>query len=181
MPNPGYRSIEEYRDVESVNYYHILLQEGKTQEEALRILGQRSRDNGRSPMQWHGGEYDGFSTSQPWIGIPEHYQYINVQEEEKDADSVLHYYRRLVALRKQYPVIQDGTIAFLYQEQETVFAYQREWEGQKLLVLNNLSDREVVYKRLKAVADMSVCSAIMGRTGREAGWRRCGLMKVSCG
>ncbi|MDE6888402.1 MAG: alpha,alpha-phosphotrehalase [Eubacterium sp.] len=144
MPNPGYRSIGEYRDVESVNYYHILLQEGKTQEEALRILGQRSRDNGRSPMQWHGGEYAGFSTSQPWIGIPEHYQYINVQEEEKDADSVLHYYRRLVALRKQYPVIQDGTIAFLYQEQETVFAYQREWEGQKLLVLNNLSDREVV-------------------------------------
>ncbi len=144
MPNPGYRSIGEYRDVESVNYYHILLQEGKTQEEALRILGQRSRDNGRSPMQWHGGEYAGFSTSQPWIGIPEHYQYINVQEEEKDADSVLHYYRRLVALRKQYPVIQAGTIAFLYQEQETVFAYQREWEGQKLLVLNNLSDREVV-------------------------------------
>ncbi len=168
MPNPGYRSIEEYRDVESVNYYHILLQEGKTQEEALRILGQRSRDNGRSPMQWHGGEYAGFSTSQPWIGIPEHYQYINVQEEEKDADSVLHYYRRLVALRKQYPVIQDGTIAFLYQEQETVFAYQREWEGQKLLVLNNLSDREVVLQEAESCGGYECLLSNYGQDGARS-------------
>lgn len=168
MPNPGYRSIEEYRDVESVNYYHILLQEGKTQEEALRILGQRSRDNGRSPMQWHGGEYAGFSTSQPWIGIPEHYQYINVQEEEKDADSVLHYYRRLVALRKQYPVIQDGTIAFLYQEQETVFAYQREWEGQKLLVLNNLSDREVVLQEAVSCGGYECLLSNYGQDGARS-------------
>ncbi|MDE7310727.1 MAG: alpha,alpha-phosphotrehalase [Eubacterium sp.] len=144
MANAGYQSIDEYRDVESIHYYQILMQSGKTQEEALEILRARSRDNSRTPMQWNSGKYAGFSKKQPWIGIPGNYKYINAEAQEQDTDSILHYYRKLVALRKQYRVVQDGTVEFLYQEQAEVFAYRRVWEGQELLVLNNLSGREVV-------------------------------------
>lgn len=144
MTNPGYDDISQYRDVESINYYQILLAEGKNSKEALEILGQRSRDNSRSPMQWNSGKYAGFSTNEPWIGIPDNYQQINVEAEEQDPESVLNYYKKLVQLRKQYTIIQEGGIAFLYQEQPEIFGYKRLLEDQELLVINNLTDGEVL-------------------------------------
>ncbi len=157
MTNPGYVDISDYRDVESINYYHILLKEGKKPQEALEILGQRSRDNGRSPMQWDAGKYAGFSKNKPWIGIPDNYKYINVAAEEQDPDSVLNYYKKLVQLRKQYEVIQKGTISFIYREQPQVFGYRRSLEGQELLAVNNFTGSQTAlqeplhcegYKRL---------------------------------
>ena len=147
MTNPGYNKIEEYRDVESINYYHIMLQEGKTEEEALEVLRQRSRDNGRSPMQWNSGEYAGFSDREPWIGIPANHTLINVEDEDGDPDSILNYYRKLTALRKRYPIIQEGMIEFLYEDQEEVFAYRRTWNGQELIVLNNFFGKEVTLQK----------------------------------
>lgn len=144
MTNPGYDNINKYRDVESINYYQILLKEGKTGEEALEILRQRSRDNSRSPMQWNSGKYAGFSECGSWIGIPENYRYINVEAEEQDSDSILHYYRKLIHLRKQYAVIQDGTIEFMYREQPEIFGYKRSLGEQELLVVNNLAGNEVI-------------------------------------
>ena len=76
-------------------------------------------------MQWDAGEYAGFSASRPWLAIPENHAYINAEAEEQDADSVLAYYRKLVALRKEYPVIQEGAIEFLYREVPGLLAYQR--------------------------------------------------------
>ncbi len=143
MTNAGFTDISEYRDVESTNYYQILLEEGKTPQEALTILGARSRDNGRTPMQWTDGEYAGFSENTPWIGLPENFKTINVEAEEQDPDSVLNYYRKLVALRKEYPVIQDGSIRFIYRDQREVFAYRRVTENQELLAVNNLTGEEV--------------------------------------
>lgn len=143
MTNAGYTDISQYRDVESTNYYQILLQAGKTKEEALEILRRRSRDNGRTPMQWNAGSYAGFSEAEPWISSPENYSYINVEAEEQDADSILNYYKKLVALRKEYPVISDGSIEFLCREQDEVFAYRRAFEGQELLAVNNLTGAEV--------------------------------------
>lgn len=143
MTNPGYDDISKYRDVESINYYDILLKEGKTKKEALDILGQRSRDNGRSPMQWNSGKYAGFSEKEPWIGIPENYKYINVASQDKDPDSILNYYRELVKLRKQYAVIQEGNIRFINRGQPEVFAYKRLAEDQELLVLNNFTGENV--------------------------------------
>ena len=147
MTNPGYGDISEYRDVESINYYQILLKQGKNEAEALEILGQRSRDNSRSPMQWDSGKYAGFSEREPWIGIPDNYKYINVGTEEQDSDSILHYYRKLIQLRKQYAVIQDGTIEFLYREQRAVFGYKRSLGEQVLIVVNNLTSSEVVLQK----------------------------------
>lgn len=143
MTNPGYQTISEYRDVESINYYKILIRQGKTEEEALKILGQRSRDNGRTPMQWSGKKYAGFSEQTPWISIPSNYKEINVEAEEQDPDSVLNYYRKLVHLRKEYPVIQEGSIDFLCQDQEGIFAYERVLGKQRLVVYHNLTEEEI--------------------------------------
>lgn len=143
MTNPGYGDIAEYRDVESINYYHILLEQGKTKEEALVILGQRSRDNSRSPMQWDAGEYAGFSTEKPWIGIPKNHSWINVAGQEKEEDSILNFYRKLTGLRKKYEAVSEGTVEFLYREQPEIFAYRRRWNQQEILVVNNFTDREI--------------------------------------
>lgn len=134
MTNPGYDTIQQYRDVESINYFHILTDNGKTQEEALEILRERSRDNGRTPMQWNGEKNAGFSKGEPWIGIPENYTFINVEEEEKDTKSILHYYKKLIRLRKEYDIIQNGSVDFLYQDQKDIFAYRRVWGKQELIV-----------------------------------------------
>lgn len=142
MTNAGYGDIREYQDVESINYYRILLEAGKTRDEALHILGQRSRDNSRTPMQWNSGKYAGFSKHAPWLGVPANHEHINVEAEEQDPDSILNYYRKLIGMRKQHEVIQQGSIEFLYREQPEIFAYRRRLGEQELIVLNHLTDGE---------------------------------------
>lgn len=137
MTNAGYQTIKQYRDVESLNYYEILLKEGRTREEALDILSKRSMDNGRTPMQWDAGENAGFSDAEPWIGLPENYKEINVKEEMADEDSILAFYRKLITLRKEKSVISDGKIEFLCQENEDVLAYRRYLAEEEMLVFCN--------------------------------------------
>lgn len=144
MTNPCYESISEYRDVESIHYYEIMRKQGKSDEEALKILSCRSRDNGRSPMQWTSGREAGFTEGKAWIGIPENHNHINVEAEEKDEDSILNYYKKLVALRKQLSVTADGNIEFLYREYAGIFAYRRYDERDELLVFNNLTDQNAI-------------------------------------
>lgn len=146
MTNVDFTSIDQYRDVESLNYYKILLDEGKSSEEALHIIHERSRDNGRTPMQWTGGENGGFTTGTPWIGVPANHTYINVETEEKDEDSILAYYKKLIALRKEYPIIAEGTIRFLDAGTEEIFVYEREYQPEdtsekkeKLIVICNMT------------------------------------------
>lgn len=139
MTNVDYSSIDQYRDVESLNYYQILLDEGKSREEALHIIHERSRDNGRTPMQWTGGENGGFTSGTPWIGVPANHTFINVEAEEIDADSILAYYKKLIALRKEYPVIAEGTIRFLDAGTDEIIAYEREYKGSRLIVICNMT------------------------------------------
>lgn len=143
MTNAYYESLSDYRDVESLNYYEILTGEGRTSEEALRILGARSRDNGRTPMQWSAEACAGFSERQPWLKIPDNYRRINAKEELRDEDSILNYYRRLIALRKEYPVIAEGDIRFFETEPEYLLAYERTWKDERLTVLCNFSKEEL--------------------------------------
>ena len=143
MTNAGYTSIDQYGDVESTNYFDILCKEGKTPEEALHIIGERSRDNGRTPMQWDASEYAGFTTGTPWLGIPANHSYINVEEEEKDSDSILAYYKKLVQLRKDKEIIADGEIRFLETDTADLIAYERTLGDEKLTVFCNLRGCEV--------------------------------------
>lgn len=144
MTNAGYTDIGQYRDVESLNYYRIMLQNGKTEEEALEVLRQHSRDNGRTPMQWNAGKNAGFTSGTPWITPPENFRTINAEAEAKDEDSILQYYKELIQLRKELPVISEGQIAFLCQDRADVFAYRRFLDDDELLVFNNLTGNEVL-------------------------------------
>ncbi|MBQ9615017.1 MAG: alpha,alpha-phosphotrehalase [Selenomonadaceae bacterium] len=137
MTNAGYQAIEEYSDVESLNYYGILRREGKSEQEALHIIGERSRDNGRTPMQWTAGAYAGFSEVEPWLSIPENHRYINAELEQQDEDSIWHFYRRLIALRKERKVIAEGKIEFMERENPNVLSYRRWNEQEELAVLCN--------------------------------------------
>ena len=143
ITNPGYTDISQYQDVESTNYYRILMEEeGRSKEEALEIIGARSRDNGRTPMQWDGSENAGFTDGTPWLGIPANHSYINVEAEQKDPDSILNYYKKLVALRKEYEIIADGEIRFTDAGNENIISYDRMLDGQKLSVFCNLRGTE---------------------------------------
>ncbi len=142
MTNPRYSDISQYRDVESINYYKILQERGASKEEALAVLGERSRDNGRTPMQWKAGPNAGFTDGEPWIGIPENHSYINVEEENKDEDSILSCYKKLIRLRKEHRVIAEGDIGFIYRDHPQVLAYRRRTEEEELIVLANMTGRE---------------------------------------
>ena len=143
MTNAGYTSIEEYGDVESINYYKILLEEGKSSEEALHIIGERSRDNGRTPMQWDGSEQAGFTAGKPWLKIPDNHSYINVASEEQDPDSILAFYKMLVQFRKDSEIVADGEIRFLDTGTDDVIAYERTLKYEKLTVVCSMRGFEV--------------------------------------
>lgn len=143
MTNHYYKSIEEYKDVESINYYNIMLQNKKTKEEALETLSLRSRDNGRTPMQWSNEKEAGFTKGKPWIKIPKTYEYINVEKEKKEEDSILSYYKDLIKLRKKYNIIANGDIIFSHKEYEELFVYERNIENEKMIVINNITNKKV--------------------------------------
>ena len=142
MTNAHFTTIEEYRDVESLNYYQILLENGKSKEEALHILSERSRDNSRTPMQWSAEKNARFSQAEPWIKVQKNYKTINTEVEEKESDSILNFYKKLIQLRKELPVIANGSIQFFDEESEGVIGYERELERTKLVVLCNLCEEE---------------------------------------
>lgn len=143
MLNAHYSSIEQYQDVESLNYYQILLEKGKTKEEAIATLAARSRDNSRTPMQWNKERYGGFSKTKPWLPMAASFREdITVEAQQKDKDSILNFYKKLIAIRKEYPVVAKGEISFLETEEDKVLIYQRSLEEQQLIVLCNLDKKK---------------------------------------
>lgn len=148
MLNAHYPSIEQYRDVESLNYYQILLEKGKTKEEALATLAARSRDNSRTPMQWSRETCGGFSEAEPWLPMSAGFRdEITVEAQQKDGDSILAFYKKLIAMRKTCPIIAKGEIAFLETENDMVMAYKRVLGDQQIVVLCNLDGKR---QRIKA-------------------------------
>lgn len=137
MTNPHFKSIEQYRDVESLNHYQILQDKGMTKEQALMILDVHSRDNSRTPMQWDDSINAEFTTGTPWIQTADNYTEINVKNSLEDKDSIFYYYQKLIQLRKNYDVIAYGDIKPLLREDKRVFAYERNYKGQKLIVICN--------------------------------------------
>ncbi|MBQ6772875.1 MAG: alpha,alpha-phosphotrehalase [Synergistaceae bacterium] len=151
MTNAHFTRIEDYKDVESINYYKILTGKGVTSEEALNIIAQRSRDNGRTPMQWTSGRNAGFTEADSaWIGIPDNYKSINVESEESDPDSILNYYRELVKLRSECRIISDGSVKFLDSGNERVFAFERSFEGKSIIVICSFSPNDERINKLPA-------------------------------
>jgi trehalose-6-phosphate hydrolase len=143
MTNPGYTSIEQYRDVESTNMYDIMVnQQGVSHDDMMAILAQKSRDNSRTPMQWNSDEYAGFSKGQPWLEVAGNYQDINADNAVDDGDSVFYFYQKLIQLRKEVEVITSGNYLDLYPGHHSVFGYQRQSNRQTLICLNNYYGHE---------------------------------------
>ncbi|WIL48099.1 alpha,alpha-phosphotrehalase [Bacillus bombysepticus] len=145
MTNPKFESIEQYRDVESLNIYDIKLKEGLSKEEIIGILKQKSRDNSRTPMQWNEEMNSGFTTSTPWISAAENFKEINVEKALEDKESVFYHYKKLIELRKTYDVITEGEYAILDKNDPKIWAYTRTTESEVLLVINNFCGEEITY------------------------------------
>lgn len=143
MTNAYFTDISQYRDVESTNYFRILTEGGTSKEEALDIIAARSRDNGRTPMQWDGTPGAGFTTGTPWIGIPDNHVTINAETEEGDPTSIYAFYKELVRLRKEMEIIADGQIRYLDSGHDSVLAYERTYGQEKLTVLCSLAGEEL--------------------------------------
>ncbi|MCS3804910.1 trehalose-6-phosphate hydrolase [Chromobacterium alkanivorans] len=145
MANPGFADIEDYRDVETHNAYRQLLADGLERGQAMAAIRQKSRDNSRTPMQWDDGRFAGFSRREPWIGLAPDAETVNVAAARRDPDSVLQHYRRLIALRKQYPIFSDGDYRCLTPDDPALWVYARTGEREKLLVISNFSAEERDY------------------------------------
>ena len=145
MTNPNFETIDDYRDVESLNTYRIMTERGVSKEEVLDILKQKSRDNARTPMQWNSSAHAGFTDGTPWIDVARNYEDINAENALKDQDSIFYYYQRLIQLRKSEPIITDGKYRLILASDSDIFAYVRETDNEQLVVLNNFYDKEVTY------------------------------------
>lgn len=141
MIDPDYDSMADYVDVESLNAYQTLLEEGKSQQEAFQIIQAKSRDNSRIPMQWDASENAGFSTGTPWLKAGKSYKYINVENEIQGP--IFTFYQDLIRLRKEMTIISEGSYKPAFEDSKQVYAFERQFEDQKLLVLNNFYAKEV--------------------------------------
>ncbi|MBF0708005.1 alpha,alpha-phosphotrehalase [Alkalihalobacillus hwajinpoensis] len=147
MTNPKFDAISSYRDVESLNIYSILKEEkGYSEEEVLEILRHKSRDNSRTPVQWNSEANAGFTTGEPWIPVAKNYEDINVEDTLNESHSVFEHYQKLIALRKNMDLITYGDYELLLAEHPQLFAYVRNGENEKLLVINNFYESEVTFE-----------------------------------
>ncbi|ECH8834091.1 alpha,alpha-phosphotrehalase [Salmonella enterica subsp. enterica] len=141
MTNPHFTRITDYRDVESHNMFAALRAAGRDPDELLAILASKSRDNSRTPMQWDHGKNAGFTQGEPWISLCDNYTEVNIEAALRDENSVFYTYHKLIALRKTQPVLIWGDYQDLLPDSPSVWCYRRQWQGQTLLVVANLSDQ----------------------------------------
>lgn len=147
MTNPGYTSIDQYRDLESINMYDIMLnKQGKSEADVLAILAQKSRDNSRTPVQWNNEPNAGFTNGTPWLQVAENYHDVNVEQALQDEHSIFYYYQRLIALRKEVEVITTGNYTDLAPQHAQLFCYQRQSAKQTLICINNYYGESAEYE-----------------------------------
>ena len=143
MTNTVFNSVKDFRDLESINAYHELTEKGViSAEELFPKICHKSRDNARTPMQWDDSKNAGFTTGTPWIDVNPNYSKINAKEQMARENSVFNYYKKLIALRKEYEIIVYGDYNLLLPEDEDLFVYERSLDGKKLLVACNFSENE---------------------------------------
>lgn len=143
MSNAGFTTIDDYRDVQTLNEYQRQKNIGADLPAYLKRIAFESRDNGRTPFQWNSTANAGFTTGTPWIKVNTNYKSVNAAAQEKDANSTLNYFRRIVKLRKDNPILVYGKYTLLDAQNPDTYAYTRELNGRKLLVLLNFTSKTV--------------------------------------
>ena len=145
MTNVRFEDINEYNDIESLNMYKDRLSKGYTHDEIMESIYAKGRDNARTPMQWDNSENAGFTTGTPWLAVNKNYDEINAKQCLEDENSIFHHYRKLINIRKNNDTIIYGDYTLLCPEDENIFAYTRELNGDKILVVCNFYDKEVTF------------------------------------
>ncbi|ENO1849686.1 alpha-glucosidase [Vibrio vulnificus] len=143
MTNVAFESLEQYKDIETLNFYKVKTESGVSHQHMMDAIHENSRDNARTPMQWSASQNGGFSQAKPWIEVNPNYPEINVEQALADSDSIFYYYQKLIELRKQHPAIVYGDFTPLFAEHDSVFAYVRSHQDEQLLVINNFSDQDI--------------------------------------
>ena len=151
--------LPQYVDVEIHNFYRERMAQGYSHESVMESIRKRGRDNARTPMQWTAGENAGFTTGEPWLTVNPNHATINAEAAMADPDSVFHYYKKLVQIRKDYDVILSGSFTLLCPEDEKIFAYTRDTEDAHLLVVCNFSGEEQPFDLPEAYRDAQVLIA----------------------
>lgn len=145
MTNTNWQSVDEFDDLNTVDQYHLALKAGLSEKDALDKIGRLSRDNARTPMQWNTSSNAGFTTGIPWLRLNDNYPDVNVAAQEKDTDSVLNYYKKLIALRKSdtyKDIFTYGKTIPVFLEKEMLMAYCREKGDKRILVLGNFGEKK---------------------------------------
>ena len=155
MTNVQY-DIEDYKDCEIINMYHERLEKGYSKDEIMKSIYAKGRDNARTPMQWDDSVNAGFTTGTPWIKVNDNYDKINAKSQVDDPDSIFSCYKKLVQLRKDYPVFVDGKFTLLLEDDENIFAYSRKNEEKTMLVVCNFFDKEIPMPLAKECEGMEV-------------------------
>ncbi|GEO58981.1 alpha,alpha-phosphotrehalase [Companilactobacillus bobalius] len=140
MKNAYFTDINQYKDHESINAYHAMLKNGMSEDLALQILQQKSRENSRLPMQWDSSKYYGFTTGQPWLK-PQHHDDYSVEEVLKTKNNIFDFYRALIFLRKHKTVLVDGEYKLLNPRDNSVYSYERFNNKRKILVMANFTEQ----------------------------------------
>ncbi|EEL49480.1 MULTISPECIES: glycoside hydrolase family 13 protein [Bacillus cereus group] len=147
MTNVHFDSIDEYRDIETLNMYREkVIELGEDEEKVMQSIYIKGRDNARTPMQWNANEHAGFTAGEPWIGLNPNYKEINVEQALQDQESIFYYYKKLIELRKKHEMIVYGTYDLILEEHPSIFAYVRTWRDEKLLVIANFTSDESVFE-----------------------------------
>ena len=155
MTNPKFQSIEDYRDIETLNYYQQAVESDIPLDTIMEAIWNKSRDNSRLPMQWDDSHAAGFTTGTPWIQVNSNYQEVNVQEALKDENSIYHYYRELIALRKKHEALVYGEYKLLLPLDPDLYVYTRTLGEEKLLIILNFFDRTPVFELPKELNNLS--------------------------
>jgi len=148
MTNIRFDSIDDYKDIEILNMYKDKVIDGnEDHDKVMQFIYVKGRDNARTPIQWDDSEHAGFTTGQPWIKVNPNYKEINAKQAVADPNSVYNYYKQLIKLRKEHDIIVYGEYDLILENHPQIFAYTRTLEGEKLLVVTNFSDQEVVFEK----------------------------------
>ncbi|MEZ9597422.1 alpha-glucosidase [Vibrio sp. 10N.286.46.A8] len=140
MTNVAFDNLDQYKDIETHNFYKVKTESGVTHEHMMDAIHENSRDNARTPMHWNNQPNAGFSDGTPWIELNPNYPEINVESALADPSSIFYHYKTLIELRKAHPAIVYGSFIPVFEEHDKVFAYVRELDGEKLFVVCNFSN-----------------------------------------
>ncbi|ABS22950.1 MULTISPECIES: glycoside hydrolase family 13 protein [Bacillus cereus group] len=152
MTNVRFDSINEYRDIETLNMYREkVIERGENEEQVMQSIYVKGRDNARTPMQWNQDKHAGFTTGEPWIRVNPNYKEINVEQALQDSESIFYYYKKLIELRKKHEIIVYGTYDLILENHPSIFAYVRTWKDEQLLVIANFTENECLFELPKEI------------------------------